>query len=361
MSRLIVHHFNKRCFSSVTASINVDPSKLVQGVTRERLAQEPELMEYMKANFPEAFAEEGDGALDEIFEIDYDELLGRKPKLKKKKEDVARAKRVEVLYPHNIRPLTSYLRDSEHDEGTRNSRRLRWEGFKPGLLYGGDPNLGIFSHQPESKIFIKTPWKLLQSELDRYHRSFESRVYDLTLLSSPDDDSGGVVHRVTPQNVQWHPVMRDIYCANFIRYHPGRPLKLPIRFINQEESVALKRDGFIVPIQRFVECLVEDGVDIPESIDVDCSGLQVRQVIRLGKLIIPDGVRISERVLKKSVDFIAGIVYGKGLGDDEEEDKKNKDEAKKDKASGQQPAAAAATPKKDADEKAGKTDAKAKK
>jgi large subunit ribosomal protein L25 len=361
MSRQVAHHLNKRCFSSVKASIYVDPSKLVDGVTRERLEQEPGLMEYMKANFPEAFAEEGEGTLDEIVDINYDELLGRKTKSKKKEENVAYEKKVEVVYPRNIRILTSYLRDSERDEGSRNSRRLRWEGFIPGLLYGGDPNLGIFSHQEESKIFIKTPWKLLQSELDRYHRSFESRVYDLTLLSSPDDDSGGVIHRVTPQNVQWHPVMRNIYCANFIRYHPRRPLKLPIRFINQEESIALKRDGFIVPIQRFVECLVEDGVDIPESIDVDCTGLQVRQVIRLGKLIIPDGVRISERVLKKSVDFIAGIVYGKGLGEDEEEEKKGKEESKTDKGSGQQAASAAATPKKDADEKAGKTDAKAKK
>ena len=336
----------RRWFSSVLTTNEIDPSQLVHGITKDRLESDPELSEFMKANFPDKFAVVGvEGSEDVDIDVDYSTLLGRKTKM-----DVVQStgyhKKVPIVHPRNIRPLTTYFRDPHRDDGTRNSKRLRYhEGLIPGLLYGSDPYKEIYSHQHESKIFVKTPWKFLQSELDRYHRNFESRVYDLTILNGPDDDTGGTQLKVTPQNVQRHPVMSTIYCVNFLRYHPRRPLLIPVRFVNQEECVALKRDGYIVPIKRHVECLVEDGVDIPESIDVDCAGLQVRQVVRLNKLIIPEGVTISKRVIKRADDFIAGIVYGKGQA--EEEDDKPKEEGKKESAKA--PAADAA--KKDADSK----------
>jgi large subunit ribosomal protein L25 len=348
----------KRWLSELRVNTNFDPSQLVDGVTKERVDNDPDLADYLKANFPDKFQSTGIGADDDDIDLDFSALLGKTSKLYEVKA-VNYEKKVPISYPRNIRPLTTYQRDPHRDDGTRNSKRLRYhEGLIPGLLYGGDPNKEIYSRQPESKFFVKTPWKFLQSELDRYHRSFESRVYDLTILNGPDDDTEGTRLKVTPQNVQRHPVMSTIYCVNFLRYHPRRPLKIPIRFINQEESVALKRDGYIVPIQRYLECLVEDGADIPESIDVDCVGLHVRQVVRLSKLILPDGVTISKRVLKRSDDFIAGIIYGKGQGEEEEEEKP-KDEGKKESSSSAPVAAAA--PKKDADAKASKADPKPKK
>jgi large subunit ribosomal protein L25 len=317
--RTVLPSLGRRSFSSL--GLKLDPSRLVHGVTKERMERDPELTEFMRANFPEAF-DEGEGNQQEELNVNIAELMGEDPKLVEEYKSVSEKRSKAIAYARNIRPLTTYFRDPVREDGTRNSKKLRYhEGLIPGLLYGGNPSLGIFSHQPGSKIFVKTPWRFLQSELDRYHRSFESRVYDLTVLESPDDDSGGTVHRVTPQNVQRHPVMSTIYCANYLRYHPGRPLKLPVNFINQEESVALKRDGFIVPIQRYVECFIDEGVDIPESMDVECTGLQVRDVIRTERLIVPEGVRFSDRVKKRGNEFILGVVYGKGKGDDEEETK----------------------------------------
>lgn len=356
MRSMFAPYVKRRWLSSIRTVNEMDPSQLVHGITKDRLISDPELEEYMKANFPDKYAAAGgEGAEDVDIDVDYATLIGRKTKL-----DVVQSagyqKKVIIEYPRNIRPLTTFFRDPHRDDGTRNSKRLRYhEGLIPGLLYGGDPFKEIYSHQHDSKIFVKTPWKLLQSELDRYHRNFESRVYDLTILNGPDDDTGGTQLKVTPQNVQRHPVMSTIYCVNFLRYHPRRPLQIPIRFVNQEECVALKRDGYIVPIKRHIECLIEDGVDIPESIDVDCAGLHVRQVVRLNKLIIPEGVSISKRVLKRADDFIAGIVYGKGQA--EEEDVKPKEEGKKEAA---KPSASDAA-KKEADSKAAKADAKPKK
>ena len=316
----------------VSSQLKVDPSTLVDGVTRERIDRDPVLAEFMQANFPDAF---------ELDESDEDPMYAQMRAMgysmdppdsyagKKKKHE----KKNEIKAPRNIRPLTSYLRDTLREEGTHNSRKLRsHEDLIPGLLYGSDPTQGILSQDPSSKISVKTPWNLLKGELDRYRYKFESRVYDLTVLEHPEDETG-TVYRVTPQDVNRHPIKETIYCCNFLRYHPERPLKIPFNFINTEDSPALKRDGFVVPINRFVECFIEDGADIPEAIDVECTGVRFREVIRVDRLLLPDGVTLSDRVLKQKRRFIVGVVFGGSKGaDEEEEEGETKGEEKKETA-----------------------------
>lgn len=289
-----------RLLSGFSNQLKIDPSKLVHGLTREALDGSPALQAYVLANFPQAF----EGSSND------EPKMGNA--LMEEHTNVVRKKQERVEYPRNIRSLHAYRRDPVEDEGSRRSRELRQVGMIPGILYGSDPNLGIYSFQPESKVLVKTPWRLILGELDRYHHHFESRVYDLTLYESPDDQEGAQ-HRVLPRNMQRHPVKTSIYCVNFCRYHPGRPIKLPVFYINEEESPALKRDGFILPIQRYIECFVEDGVPIPDRLDLECSGLFFKDVIRLDRIILPEGVRVSDRVLKRD-DFIVGVVAGSGRG-----------------------------------------------
>ena len=238
-----------------------------------------------------------------------------------------------VVYPRNIRPLTTYLRDPLSEEGTHNSRKMRKkQNLIPGIVYGSDPTQGILSLDPGSKFSVKTPWNLLQKELDRYRHNFESRVYDLTVKEHPDDESG-TVYRVTPQDANRHPLHDTLYCCNFLRYHPDRPLKIPFNFINTEESPALKREGFVVPINRFVECFVEDGADIPEAIDVECTGVRYREVLRTDRLILPDGVRFSDRVVKQGRRFIVGVIFGGSKGKDEDEETEKEEDKTKEASS----------------------------
>jgi hypothetical protein len=91
-------------------------------------------------------------------------------------------------------------------------------------------------------------------------------------------------------------------------------------YINQEESAALKRDGYIVPVNKHVECFVEDGVPIPEFLALECTGLQLKDVVRIDRIIFPDGVRPTDRVDVEN--FVVGPVFGGrsgGLDDDEEQ------------------------------------------
>lgn len=299
-----------RTLSSISSRLKVDPGKLIAGLRREDVESNKSIADFLEANYPHAFIddEENEIATDvaeestDLEDADAD-------------DDNKRVSRPKQKYDRNIRPIKTYVRRRDEEYGSRDCRVMRtYFSMIPGILYGSDPAVGVSSHNRDSKTLIKTPLGELQRETDMYHRSFESRVYDLTVYEDKYD-TVGKIHRVTPRDLQRHPIHDTVfYCANFCRYHPGRPLSIPIVNINVEESAALKRDGFIVQINRYVECLVDDGVDIPERIELECTGLGYRDVIRTDRLILPDGVRFSENVQKKGKEFIVGVVFGKSRG-----------------------------------------------
>jgi large subunit ribosomal protein L25 len=276
-----------------------NPSKFVTGLSVEDIENNEEISAFMKANFVVDSPQESESAEEEEEVVD----------------DVTEVNTAIAL---NIRKLTGYLRDTVREEGSRRCQTLRdGGGDVPGLLYGADPTLGIRSSDAASKIFVKTPWSLLQRELDLYHRSFESRVYDLTIFED-ESDKEGTVHRVLPTSIQRHPIQHKLFCTNYLRYHAGRPIKIPIAYINEEESPALKRGGFIAPINRFISCLVEEGVPIPDKLELECTGLQMKEVARLNRIIFPDGVSLSNRI--KPDKFIIGSVFGRRSGGDDDEE-----------------------------------------
>mmetsp|Transcript_3401 Transcript_3401/g.9512 ORF Transcript_3401/g.9512 Transcript_3401/m.9512 type:complete len:350 (+) Transcript_3401:1900-2949(+) len=299
--------------ASASFSTKLDePGKLVSGLTLEEVEANPEISDFLRSNFGDDEDEDRDiisgisippevlrefGFEDEIYEDDvpaskYGEL--------RVDAGLGNAEQQSL----NIRVLKTYLRS---EEGSRACRRLRNNSIIPGVLFGSDPESKILSSDSSSTTLLKTPWPELQRELDRYHRQFESRVYDLTVLEH-EEDTEGTVHRVVPSSVQWHPVAGSIFCANFVRYHPGRPLNIPLRYINEEESPALKRDGYIIPVRKYVPCFVEEGVAIPDFLDLECTGLHVKDIIRMDRVIFPDGVRAIDRLDFKN--FVIGPVRG---------------------------------------------------
>ncbi|KAL3773621.1 hypothetical protein HJC23_004336, partial [Cyclotella cryptica] len=99
------------------------------------------------------------------------------------------------LAARNIRPLVAYARLPGKEQGSRNCRRMRnprqthsptYFPLVPGILHGSDPTQSILGIDPSSKLLVKTPRFEIQRELDRYHHSFESRVYALTVFAAQD-------------------------------------------------------------------------------------------------------------------------------------------------------------------------------
>lgn len=298
-------------FSTKTNRLN-DPSTFVQGLTSDDVEKDAALKEYFAVNFPEY----GTGSSADTDSASKESSSVKSSALDDEKE--------EIEYPLNIRPLSAYKRT---EVGSQPCYRLREHSqLIPGIIYGSDPTKSILSNVPSTKIIVTTPWELIQREMDLFtYHNFESRVYDLTLYEDDDDDVGEV-HRVVPADVQFHPIQHKIYCCNYLRYHPGRPIKIPIVYANEEESAALKRGGFVVPQNRHISCIVEDGAPIPEAVEMDCTGLVLKEVVRMDRLIFPEGVTASKKVNKEK--FLVGSIFGRRADEVDEDDADNEEEEK---------------------------------
>mmetsp|Transcript_7801 Transcript_7801/g.11205 ORF Transcript_7801/g.11205 Transcript_7801/m.11205 type:complete len:330 (-) Transcript_7801:39-1028(-) len=305
--QLVSHRlsYSSRYFGSAS-----EPSKIVEGLKAEDVASDPVMQAYFEANFPNKKANDNVDA-----QTGNDEEEDASPwTLEKMEKEKPITKELEDL---NIRTLFGYKRSLQWEEGSEQCRRLRnQKQMIPGILYGSDPNLGIRSVDESSKILVKSPWHLLKRELNRYNRYIMNRVYDLTVYEDQDDEEG-CVHRVIPSDFKWHPVKQQLYCANYLRYFPGRPIKIPIVYVNEEESRAMKAGGFIAPVARVVECNIEEGVPIPEHIELECTGLRLKDVVRMDRLIFPEGVKPSPRIKNPDM-FLIGTVFGRRtlVGDD---------------------------------------------
>ena len=336
-----------RPLSTSHTLLQAAPSTYVTGVTADQVAANPVLAEYYAANF-EGWESAPDKAIrpheenEEIEEVEIDEHAPVLPP-----EYISRG----------IRPLVAYARLAGAEEGSRNCRRMRnpfqtnhpdheYFPLTPGMVHGSNPTNAILSVDPTSKIMVKTPWFEIQRELDRYHRDFESKVYALTIYSADDCDVS--YHKskqnlpppefkvcqetmtiteippppppqlkqrkalienmlVLPTDLQMHPVDHTAFCLNYVRYHPNKPIKLPIRTINEEESPAMKRGGFLAFANRTIECLIDPSFPIPEFIPLECTGLRQKDVVRRNRLVLPEGVTVHPRV---GEDYLVGSVFG---------------------------------------------------
>ena len=350
-----------------TRILPASPSTYVTGVTSEQIASNPALAEYYAVNFGSDWENAPD-------------IIVKKEKQQEEDEEVAIAQEqvdehAPVLPPEyvarNIRPLVAYARLPGKEEGSRNCRKMRnpfqtnapshdYFPLIPGIVHGSNPQTGVVSVDPSSKVLVKTPWFEIQRELDRYHRDFEKRVYALTIYNADDCDVSYHASKqnipppqykvcqetmtiseippppppqlklrtpiienllVLPSDLQMHPIDHTAFCLNYIRYHAKKPINLPIRTINEEESPAMKRGGFLAFANRSIPCLVEEGAVIPEFLALECTGLRQKDVVRRGRLVLPEGVRVCDWV---GEDYLVGTVFGSKGGGVVEEDSEEK-------------------------------------
>lgn len=273
-----------------------NPSKIMDSVTTTDLDDDPELAAYFASNFPKPPPTLGSIQTNAV-EVETSRTRREAAKNVVVDDDLATL---------NVRRLRCFPRDPATEDGSRPSRRMRvTRRLIPGIIYGSD---GAGGGGSEERVWVKTPHSEIHRETDRYGSRFSSRVYQLSVV---DPDSGDLLseHRVIPRDVNMHPYLNKPYCVNYLRYRPGRPVDIPIRYVNTEESPALKRGAFVIPIKRHLECTIEEGVPIPEWIDCDCTGAKLKDKLRLDRLVIPEGVNISKNVNQK--DFLVGPIAGR--------------------------------------------------
>lgn len=94
--------------------------------------------------------------------------------------------------------------------------------------------------------------------------------------------------------------------VNFLLYKPGQTrLRIPIKYINEEDCVDYKKGGHRVDVNRFLECVCSSD-DIPLFVAVDMSDKKIGDVIKLKDMNLPKHIRPSLTV--DATQFVASVI-----------------------------------------------------
>ena len=181
------------------------------------------------------------------------------------------------------------------------ARQARRDGMVPGIVFGGD----------KEPLPINLPFNKLLTML-RAGR-FKATLFNLKVEGEEDV-------RVICRDVQRH-VVKDLPThVDFMRLKRTTKINLYINVevSGEEECPGLKKGGVLTLVRPEVE-LVVTAADIPQSITVDISGLEIGDSATISNVKLPEGAKpVIDR------DFvIAQVSAPSGLAsqdDDEDED-----------------------------------------
>ena len=178
------------------------------------------------------------------------------------------------------------------------ARQARRDNQVPGIVYGGGTE----------PLPINIPFNELTKRLKRGR--FLSTLFNLKV-----EGHGDV--RVICRDVQRDVVKGMPVHFDLMRLHRTTRVKLfiPVRFDGESASPGLKRGGVLTVVRPEVELWVVAG-EIPESITVDVSELDINDVITISQVALPSGTRTTV-----DRDFvIANVSAPSGLRSEEEEE-----------------------------------------
>jgi len=183
-------------------------------------------------------------------------------------------------------------------QGTGASRRLRRDGKVPGIVYGGK----------KPAVVIELDHNALYHQLRQ--EAFHASVLTLSLEGEKEP--------VLLRSVNMHPFRVEVQHIDFQRVLADVKIqmKVPLHFINAEESPAVKVAAAIVShvtTQVHVSCLPND---LPEFVEVDLSNLEAGGSIHVSQLTMPPGVSVvhigNGRVSDLCGALAADLAFAKG-------------------------------------------------
>lgn len=161
---------------------------------------------------------------------------------------------------------------SREADGSRTARRLRAEGLVPGVVYGGGSD----------------PVSLSVNERDlRAALAAQSALIDLSL--------DGKAEPVLVREQQRHPVSGRTTHVDLIRVDLKKKVQalVAVHVVGAESSPGIRFGGLLEQIIRevTVECL---PTEIPESIEVDASEMEIGDSLHVSDLTAPEGIEIVD-------------------------------------------------------------------
>jgi large subunit ribosomal protein L25 len=167
------------------------------------------------------------------------------------------------------------------DQGKGASRRLRHLGKVPAILYGG---------KRDARALLVDHAKLAQL-MD--NERFYSTILALKV--------GSQQQAAVLKDVQRHPYKNQIVHIDFQRVLEDEKIRMqvPLHFKGGAESKGVKEQGGVLShVRNDVEvvCLPKD---LPEYVEVDVSGLEINQVVKLSDLKLPPGVELVDLLARR--------------------------------------------------------------
>ena len=159
-------------------------------------------------------------------------------------------------------------------QGTGASRRLRNTGKTPGIVYGAG----------KAPINIELDHNALFHAMRK--EAFHSSVLEMEI--------NGQVEKVLLRDYQAHPFKRQVLHVDFQRVDAATKIhkKVPLHFVNEAESPAVKIDKCIinhVTTVLEIECLAEQ---LPEFITVDLAQAVKGQTIHVEDLKLASHIKV---------------------------------------------------------------------
>lgn len=155
--------------------------------------------------------------------------------------------------------------------GTGHSREMRRNSMVPAIIYGAG--------KPQVMLSLSTK----ELTLEYHKQGFLSHMFDISV--------GKNKYRVIPKEAQLHPVTDAIRHIDFMHIDKNTKIKVTVsvHISNEEKCPGLKQGGLLNVARHDLEifCLPDN---IPESINVDITGLTVGETIHLKDIALPEGV-----------------------------------------------------------------------
>lgn len=181
------------------------------------------------------------------------------------------------------------------------SRALRRDGRIPAVLYGGNDVPVHFSLDP------------IQLDKELHTKGFLSKIFEFPLK--------GTKEKALARDVQFHPVTDRPLHVDFLRVSKDTKItvSVPLNFINELESPGIKRGGVLNIILHSLD--ISSDIDhIPNSIDVDLTGLEIHDSIHLKDVKLPKGAVAAHPERDNDIaNVVAPTVMKKVAGEESEE------------------------------------------
>jgi large subunit ribosomal protein L25 len=157
--------------------------------------------------------------------------------------------------------------------GSRGARRLRRAGNIPGILYGGG----------EEPVAFQVDARLLRQTL-----AHAGAVIELSI-----DGAGG--SPVVIKELVRHPVSGETVHIDMLRVRLDQPINATVvlELVGAEDAPGVKEGGVLEQVTRELNIEALPG-DIPDSIQLDVSGVQIGDTITLDAVSAPRGVTLAD-------------------------------------------------------------------